>query len=151
MPCPALGLYLPSSPPLSRAAGGYQQPYSQGYQENDYGYAPPKKGRSKWLTIGLPVLLLAIIAAVVGGVLGSRASKNNDNAVVGAGSNSAASSGAGASGTARATATDPGTAAASSAAVNGLARVATGTDTYLLPMYPTTVSLVTPLADRQTH
>lgn len=103
---------------------------------NDYGYAPPqKKKRNKWLWIGIPILLVIILAAVLGGVLGSRAANNNDAAT----QNGAASGGKSSSKSGSATATDPGSAAASSVAAKGGVRLADATDTYLLPVYPTTV------------
>jgi hypothetical protein len=102
---------------------------------------------SSRLTIGLPVALLVIIGAVLGGVLGSRAANNDDNNTTTAGAGSAAQSGVTAKGGAAAqTKTDAGSAAASSAAAKGeLARLATATDSYFLPVYPTGVRLRSPL------
>lgn len=106
---------------------------------NDYGYSPKPKKKSKWLIIGLPILLLVIVAAVLGGVLGSRAANKNNNLAAGAANGTSTTTGtAKASGTA--IATDAGSVAASSAALNGgIARYAVATDAYLLPVYPTTV------------
>jgi flagellar basal body-associated protein FliL len=42
------------------------------------GYTPKKK-RNKWLWIGLPILLLIIIGAVLGGVLGTQLNKGSSN------------------------------------------------------------------------
>ncbi|SPO20401.1 uncharacterized protein UTRI_00798_B [Ustilago trichophora] len=44
-----------------------------------YSYAKPKKGVSKWIKIGVPVLILIIAGAVVGGIFGSRAAKDNNS------------------------------------------------------------------------
>lgn len=44
---------------------------------NTYSYAKPKRGISKWILFGVPLLLLVIAGAVVGGVVGSRDSKHN--------------------------------------------------------------------------
>jgi hypothetical protein len=104
-------------------------PYGAGdpYYAESTGFITPqqplkKKGLSNWIKIGVPVLILVIVAAVLGGVLGSRAANNKDAA-------SSDSSNGGA-------AHSPG------ASINlEEARFATATDSqYLEPLYPSTVS-----------
>lgn len=77
-------------------------PYGAGdpYYAESTGYITPqpakKRGISNWIKIGVPVLILIIVAAVLGGVLGSRASKNDSassNGASGADSNSPDGSG----------------------------------------------------------
>ena len=88
----------------------------------------PKKGISNWIKFGVPVAVVVIVGAVLGGVLGSRAHNNNKKS-------STSSSGD--------TSSPSGEAAASSAAVvkNAVGVFPTGTDSqYLLPLYPSTVS-----------
>jgi len=109
-------------------------PYGSGdpYYNQSTGYITPhpmaqKKRTSKWIKIGIPVVIVAIIiAAVVGGVVGSRKKKNN-----------AASSGSGSSGGAN----DPGAASSAASVKNALGRFATATDSkYLVPIYPSTTN-----------
>lgn len=89
-------------------------------------YTPPKKKRSKWLIIGLPILLIVIIiAAVVGGVVGSRKT----------GSSSSTSGGGGGGGGGQGTVDG-----AHSSLLHQDGRFAVSTDTYFLPVYPSTVS-----------
>ena len=91
---------------------------------------PRKKPLSKWIKIGVPVLIAVIIAAVVGGVVGSRNSNSKDAST----SNSSSSSSSGSAGD---------TAAASSAisAKSAVGRFATATDSeFMVPIYPSTVS-----------
>lgn len=86
----------------------------------------PKRTTRKWLWIGIPVAVAVILAAVLGGVLGSRAHRNNSSA-----SSAAASS------------SPTGEAAASQAASikQEVGVFPTGTNSeYLLPLYPSTVS-----------
>ena len=116
-----------------RPAGTPTTPYGSGdpYYNESSGYiAPPgasaakRRGVSPWIKFGVPVLVCVIIAAVLGGVLGSRAHHNK----------SSASSAAAASAT--------GAAAASSAASakEAIGVFPTGTDSlYMLPLYPSTV------------
>ncbi|KAI0652050.1 chondroitin AC/alginate lyase [Trametes meyenii] len=86
----------------------------------------PKSRSRKWLWIGVPVAIAVILAAVLGGVLGSRAHNKNKND-----SSSAAAS------------SPTGEAAASQAAsikeAVGLFPTATNSQ-YLLPLYPSTTN-----------
>jgi hypothetical protein len=90
-------------------------------------YTPPKKKRSKWLIVGLPILLIVIIAAVVGGVVGSR--KNSSS------SSSSGGGGGGGAGTVD---------GAHSSILHQQGRFAVSTDSYFLPVYPSTVSFLYP-------
>ena len=66
----------------SHAAGGYgaQQPRNAATNAAaTYSYAKPKRGVSKWIKFGIPLLILIIAGAVVGGIFGSRASKDNNS------------------------------------------------------------------------
>ncbi|RDX51074.1 hypothetical protein OH76DRAFT_1347831 [Lentinus brumalis] len=88
----------------------------------------PKRTTRKWLWIGVPVAIVVILAAVLGGVLGSRAHKNS----------SSSSSNAAAAGS-----SPTGEAAASQAASikQEIGVFPTGTDSqYLLPLYPSTTN-----------
>ncbi|TCD65659.1 hypothetical protein EIP91_002332 [Steccherinum ochraceum] len=107
-------------------------PYGSGdpYYSASTGYitpAPMKRRVSNWVKIGVPVLIVVIVAAVLGGVLGSRAHNNNKNA-----------SASGAADT-----SPTGEAAASNAASvkNAIGVYPTATDSlYLLPIYPSTTN-----------
>jgi hypothetical protein len=101
--------------------GKGSSPYGSGdpYYNESSGYITPKpskKGTSKWIKIGIPVLILAIAAGVVGGILGSRNHKS-----------------------------PPGSAAAASSAASVKQEIgifATATNSlYMIPIYPSTVSL----------
>ncbi len=83
----------------------------------------------KWLWIGGAVAVAVILAAVLGGVLGSRAHKNNQNS-----STSGAAADSGPSPTGEAAASQ----AASIKEAIGLFPTATNSQ-YLLPLYPSTV------------
>ncbi|WRT64149.1 uncharacterized protein IL334_001078 [Kwoniella shivajii] len=92
-----------------------------------------KKKKNKWLWIGLPLLLLAIIiGAVLGGVLGSR--KSNDG---GASTSSNASSGTNANTGVPSNVGSVNSAAATNTGANGEVYLAVATDSYLLPVYAT--------------
>jgi len=90
----------------------------------------PQKGVSPWVKFGLPVALVVIIGAVLGGVLGTQLNKGSSKASNNANPSSSSSSFYGATG------------AASSigAAGIGLGRFATGTDSFGLPIYPSTTN-----------
>ena len=93
----------------------------------------PKTSSRKWLWIGIPVAAVVILAAVLGGVLGSRAHNKS--------SSSTSSDASGSSPTGEAAASQ----AASIKEAVGL--FPTGTDSlYLLPLYPSTVSPTRPEA-----
>lgn len=118
-------------------SGNHPSPYGNSdprYNESTGFITPaaPRKRTSNWIKFGIPVALIVIVGAVVGGVLGSRASKNSSS------SSSSSSGGAGTSG---------GEAAASSAASVKLeiGRFATSTNSYYgVPIYPSTVRIVFP-------
>ncbi|KAF9479718.1 hypothetical protein BDN70DRAFT_878475 [Pholiota conissans] len=89
---------------------------------------PRKKPLSKWIKIGVPVLIVVIIAAVVGGVVGSRNSNSKDASTSSSGSSSGSAGD---------------TAAASSAisAKSAVGRFATATDSeFMVPIYPSTTN-----------
>lgn len=92
-------------------------------------YSPPKKrGVSPWIKFGLPVLVLVVIGAVVGGVLGTR-NKNKDGSN---GSGSGGSSGLGNG--------SPPSASEAVSAKEAIGVFPTTTDAYQLPVYPSTTN-----------
>jgi hypothetical protein len=101
-----------------------QSPYGSGdpYYNASSGYVAPqpaKKGVSKWIKFGVPLLILAIVGGVVGGVLGSRKSNTPTSASAAAAASSAAS------------------------AQNAIGVFPTATNSlYMVPIYPSTVSLM---------
>ncbi|CCF51198.1 hypothetical protein NDA11_007925 [Ustilago hordei] len=63
-----------------RNAAGYGQQRNAATQAAaTYSYAKPKHGVSKWIKIGVPILILVIAGAVLGGVFGSRAAKDDNS------------------------------------------------------------------------
>ncbi|KZT32797.1 hypothetical protein SISSUDRAFT_1066653 [Sistotremastrum suecicum HHB10207 ss-3] len=106
-------------------------PYNSGagfYNESS-GFLPPqqrkKSGLSPWIKFGIPIVVIIIAAAVVGGVVGSRDHKS-----------STSSSGSSSSGPSNPS-------AAASSAVNNKEAIGvfpTATDSYGLPVYPTTAN-----------
>jgi hypothetical protein len=80
-----------------------------------------KKPLSKWIKFGLPVAVLVIAGAVVGGVVGSRHHKNNSSTSSGSSGGPAASS------------------AVSAKNAAGIFPTATDSE-YMVPIYPSTVS-----------
>jgi hypothetical protein len=104
---------------LNESGDGFN-PYNntEGYNA---GYAAPaKKGISPWIKWGIPIAIIVIVGAVVGGVVGSRSHKNNTNSDISSSNPTGGSNGV--------------------TAKNGLIGIfPTGTDTYLLPIYPATV------------
>lgn len=105
-----------------------ESPYGSGnpFNTESAGYVArgsvPKKRTSNWIKIGIPVAIIVIAAAVIGGVLGSRHAKT---------SSSGSSGGKGSSGN-------------SPASVDlAVGRFATGTESkYMIPVYPSTVSCI---------
>lgn len=117
---------VPLSNVQYQATHNSNSPYRSGepyYNESGY-YPPPakKSGLSPWIKFGAPVLLLVIAGAVVGGVVGSRSHNNNA---------STSSSGGGSS---------PGSASSAVSVKNALGVFPMSTDSYELPVYPSTVS-----------
>lgn len=106
---------------------------------NDYDYEPPSNpkyttnkpaGRSKWLKIGLPIGIIAlIIAGVVGGILATKHKNASTSSNGGDGSGSGGGDGGGGGG---------GNGGGGSNNLN--VKFFTATDAYGLPVYPTTVS-----------
>ncbi|KAF8203183.1 chondroitin AC/alginate lyase [Pholiota molesta] len=123
------------------AAADYNPLDNNAYQRSPYGTNDPnyhesagyiaplprKKPLSKWIKIGVPLLVIVIAAAVVGGIVGSRKSKDA----------SASSSNGGSSGSA-------GDTAAASSAISAKmsnGRFATATDSeFMVPVYPSTTN-----------
>ena len=107
-------------------------PYGSGdpyYNESTGFITPnnPKKGRSKWVKIGIPVAVVLVAAAIAVGVFFG-IGKNNTKS---SSSNSGTSSNSG------------------SSADDGTGMLATATDSlYLLPIYPSTVSVDIALLSR---
>lgn len=113
---------------------------SGGYAGSAGGFQPKKK-RNKWLWIGLPVLLICIIlAAVLGGVLGSRASSDNNDSSTSSDDSSSATTGASNANTALPSGVSSANTAATNTGANGEQYLAVATDTYMLPVYATGVS-----------
>lgn len=101
-------------------------PYPPDTYHNESGYMTPaikKKGLSPWVKIGVPVLLLVIAGAVVGGVIGSRSHNKNVSTASSSGGNS-----------------NPAAASSAVSAKNAIGIFPTSTDSYELPVYPSTVS-----------
>jgi hypothetical protein len=102
---------------------GTNQPYAFGSYNQSQGYSAPvastKKGTSKWIKFGIPIAIIVIAAAVVGGIFGSRESKTSPS--VSASASSAA--------------------AASSIAASGDKILAVATNSqFMLPIYPTSTN-----------
>jgi len=109
---------------------GYQAANSTDLDEVPHGYNNPRKGVSPWVKLGLPVALVVIIGAVLGGVLGTQLNKGSSNVSNRANPSSSSLSPQESSSIA---------ASISSAKVN-LGRFATGTDSFGLPVYPSTTN-----------
>jgi hypothetical protein len=97
-------------------------PYASGdpYYNESSGFitpAPVKKRPSNWVKFGIPLAIIIIAGAVVGGIFGSKAAKKSGGG--GGGSGSAQSSAA--------------------SVKEAIGRYATGTNSYELPIYPSTV------------
>jgi hypothetical protein len=98
---------------------------------------PVKKKRNKWLWIGLPILLIAIIVgAVVGGVVGSQHHSSTNTAA----SSSGTSNGGGGGGSGSTNSNAGAGSTATGANGNNDVYLAVATDTYFLPEYGTAVS-----------
>lgn len=118
----------------------YQTPYgsTDPRHHESTGYIAPaplqrKKGLSKWIKFGIPLLIAVIIAAVVAGVVATR--KHNSNA-------STSSSGSASAGS-------PAAASSAVSAKLAIGRFATATDSeFMVPVYPSTVSLTALLCCR---
>ncbi|KAF8528268.1 heparinase II/III family protein [Gautieria morchelliformis] len=119
--------HLPLSNAQYQSTPNPNTPYRSGDPYyNESGYLPPpakKRGLSPWIKFGVPVLLLVIVGAVVGGVLGSR--NHNKNA-----STSSSSSGN----------SNPADASSAVSAKNALGVFPVSTDSYELPVYPSTTN-----------
>lgn len=111
------------------------------------GQAPLAAGSAKrrtlspWVKFGIPIGILVIIGAVLGGVLGSRAGRHHDT------SSSSTSGGSSSSG-------DSSPAAASSAvsAKNALGIFATSTNSeFMVPVYPSTVRVLSACTTKRTY
>jgi hypothetical protein len=106
---------------VNRQYSSSPSPYASGdpYYNESSGFitpAPVKKRPSNWVKFGIPLAIIIIAGAVVGGIFGSKAAKK---------------SGGGGSGA---------SAASSAASVKeAIGRYATGTNSYYLPIYPSTV------------
>lgn len=119
--------HLPTSDNRYPYGGGYSEKYDR------------KAKKSKWLVVGLPLLLLLIIAgAVLGGVLGTRAAKNNQNTSVNStggnndsGSNSGSGNGGGGGG--------GGSQQGGTGTSIGRFAISTNAE-FQMPVYPSTVS-----------
>ncbi|KAJ7582584.1 chondroitin AC/alginate lyase [Mycena floridula] len=84
-----------------------------------------QKRTSNWIKIGIPVAVLVIVGAVVGGVLGSRAHKNNSSA------SSSSNSGS----------ENPAAASSAVSAKNAVGLFATATNSeFMVPIYPSTTN-----------
>ncbi|PWN47769.1 hypothetical protein IE53DRAFT_371182 [Violaceomyces palustris] len=57
--------------------GGYGGANAATQAAATYSYAKPKKGVSKWVKIGVPIAILVIAGAVLGGIFGSRAANKS--------------------------------------------------------------------------
>lgn len=115
-----------------------------------YSYAPQKKGVSKWIKIGIPLALLVIAGAVVGGIFGARAANNGSNGGSKANDSETKSSWTGSSsGDKPATADGSTLSAASQAAQRGGVDDLTyqGTDLYGNPSFKASATTGTPTSN----
>ncbi|CAD6588215.1 MAG: hypothetical protein TREMPRED_005009, partial [Tremellales sp. Tagirdzhanova-0007] len=98
-------------------------------------YSPPKRKRNKWLWIGIPILLLIIIAAVLGAVLGTHFNEHTSSSSNGTSSGSGGNKATG--NTALPSGFSTNSAAATGTGANGEVYLAQATDSYMLPVYAT--------------
>ncbi|SCZ99350.1 BZ3500_MvSof-1268-A1-R1_Chr7-2g09496 [Microbotryum saponariae] len=56
----------------------YEPKYGSGYNDEEYTRQQPPSKKKKWIIVALIVAVIVIAGAVLGGVFGSRASKNTD-------------------------------------------------------------------------
>ncbi|EAU92705.1 heparinase II/III family protein [Coprinopsis cinerea okayama7 len=117
---------------LGHNGGGYSDAAGNPAYKESTGFAgqqaPAKKPLSKWVKFGIPAAVVIILAAVLGGVLGSRAVRDKDDG------NSGSASGGSSSDSA-----DPETGGTN--AEKAIGRFATATDSkYMIPVYPSTTN-----------
>lgn len=120
-------------PPSLFAMSGYHAANSQDLDDTpgpEYNEKPRRT--SPWVKIGIPVAILVIIGAVLGGVLGTQLNKKSKN-------NSTTSS-PGSSSTSLSPQASSSIAASVSSARANIGVFPTGTDSYLLPIYPSTTN-----------
>lgn len=73
------GLYNTQAAGAAAGAGYGQHRNAATNNAATYSYAKPKRGVSKWIKFGIPLLILIIAGAVVGGIFGARAAKDNNS------------------------------------------------------------------------
>lgn len=132
------------TPPSPDAQRTLCSPTAQAAQAK-YSYAPPKKGVSKWVKYGIPAVIavLIIAGAVLGGIFGSKAAKDNSSSAT----SSPASSFSGANAVTRSSSFDSSTLSAASAAAKagGKNDIAYhGTDLYGNPAYTSSADTSAP-------
>jgi hypothetical protein len=110
-------------------------PYASASSSRGY---PQKKKRNLWLWIGIPVALLIILGAVLGGVLGTQLNKGGKK--TSSSSSNGGSGGAVANTGVPSGVTSVNSAAATETGANGQAYLAVATNSYMLPVYATGVS-----------
>ncbi|KAF8317065.1 hypothetical protein DL93DRAFT_2125146 [Clavulina sp. PMI_390] len=112
---------------------GYQPTNSHDVDDDVRPYnEKQRRGASPWLKFGVPLAIVLVLGAVLGGVLGTQLNKKSSN------DNSTGSGGSGSS-----TSLSPGASSSLAASVSSAKanlRFATGTDTYMLPIYPSTTN-----------
>ena len=108
-------------------------PYATSTSQKNY--VAPKKKRNKWLWIAVPIILIIVLGAVLGGVLGTKLKKGTSPAVSNNGNNAASPGNTGLP-----SGVTGNSAAATATGANGQVYLALATDTYMLPVYATGVS-----------
>lgn len=105
---------------VNRQYSGSPSPYASGdpYYNESSGFitpSPVKKRTSNWIKFGIPLAIIIIAGAVVGGIFGRKAAKSGS--------------------------TNSASAQSSAASVKAkVGRYATGTDSYFMPIYPSTTN-----------